>query len=54
MSDDETREEIEENVNDEPAEEAVIEAVIEEAKPVKAKPIAKAKANVQFLCKLIF
>ena len=50
MSDDETRDEMEEIVNDEPvqepAQEAVIETVVEEeVKPVKAKPKAKAKAK---------
>ena len=46
MSDDETRNEIEEIVNDEPGQEPVQEPVQEEeVKPVKAKSIAKAKAK---------
>ena len=47
MSGDErTRDEIDEIVNDEPAQEAVIETIIEEeVKPVKAKSKAKAKAK---------
>ena len=50
MSDDgQTRDEIEEIVNEEPVQEPVQEAVQEEeehkAKPVKAKPKAKAKAK---------
>ena len=53
MSDGETREEIEEIVNDEPpvqepVQEAVIETILEEeAKPVKAKPKAKAKPKIK-------
>ena len=49
MSDDETREEIEEIVNDEPpVQEAVIETTLEEeAKPVKAKPQAKTKPKIK-------
>ena len=44
--DDQTRDEIEEIVNDEPVQEAVVETIMEEGiKPVKAKPKAKAKAK---------
>ena len=41
-NDDQTRDEIEEIVNDEPVQETVTE---EEIKPVKTKPKAKAKAK---------
>ena len=44
--DDQTRDETEEIVNDEPVQETAIETIIEEeAKPVKAKSKAKAKAQ---------
>ena len=46
MSDGETRNEIEEIVNDEPVQEPVQKPVQEEkVKPVKAKPKAKSKAK---------
>ena len=49
MTDEEqTRDEIEYIVNDEPVQEVVIEKVIEEVKPVgKAKPKAKAKPKIK-------
>ena len=48
MSDDETREEIEEIVNDGPVQEAIVETILEEeAKPVKAKPKAKATPKIK-------
>ena len=44
--DEQTRDEIEETVNDEPVQKAVAETIQEEEiKPVKAKPKAKAKAK---------
>ena len=49
MPDDETRDEIEEIVNDEPVQEAAQE---EEIKPVKAKPKANAKAKPKIKKKL--
>ena len=49
MSDEEqTRDEVEEIVNDEPVQEAVIETIREEeVKPVKAKPKARQKQNLK-------